>query len=57
MPYKLLLTLPVLALLAACVAGGGDPVNTQSELEATLDQDIDNDGTIPQGGVPVGAGD
>jgi hypothetical protein len=34
-------------ILAALALGGcmadGDPVNTQSEIEATLDQDIDGD--------------
>ncbi len=41
-------------LLAGCVAGGNDVVNTPSEVEATLDSDIDGDGTVPQGGVEVG---
>jgi hypothetical protein len=55
MPLKLLATLLLVPALAACVAGGNDVANTQSEIEATLDQDIDGDGTVPQGGVEVAA--
>ncbi|WP_371156356.1 hypothetical protein [Jannaschia sp. 2305UL9-9] len=51
---KIAAVLPLTILLGACV-GANDPVDTNSELEATLDQDIDQDGTIPQGGVEVGA--
>ncbi|WGH80070.1 hypothetical protein [Jannaschia ovalis] len=47
---KTLTALPLIALLAACQAGGG--VETEAGLEATLDQDIDGDGTIPG---PTGA--
>lgn len=43
-----------IALLAGCVAGANDVADTPSEIEATLDQDIDGDGTIPQNGVEVG---
>jgi hypothetical protein len=50
---KLMTALPLVALLAACVGGGGQ-VDTASEIEATLDQDIDNDGTIPDGAFEVG---
>jgi hypothetical protein len=50
---KALSALPLIALLAACV-GGGAQVETQSEIEATLDEDIDNDGSIPDGGIEVG---
>ncbi|WP_167766911.1 hypothetical protein [Jannaschia formosa] len=53
-PLKLLTALPLIALTAGCVAGGNDVVNTPSEIEATTDQDIDSDGTIPQGGIEVG---
>ena len=55
-PLKLLTALPIVALMAGCV-GANDPVNTTSEIEATLDSDIDGDGTIPQGGVEVAAED
>ncbi|UWQ21672.1 hypothetical protein [Jannaschia sp. W003] len=50
--WKLLVALPVVALLAGCMGTAG---STDTSLEATLDQDIDGDGTIPQGGVEVGA--
>lgn len=57
MPHRIhpLLALPLLAVMAGCVAGGNDRVDTQAEREATLDIDIDGDGTIPQGGAEVGA--
>ena len=55
MPIKFLAALPLLALAAACVPAGNDRVDTAAEIEATTDQDIDGDGTVPQGGVPVGA--
>jgi hypothetical protein len=55
MPLKLLAALLVAPLLGACVAGDNDVVNTPSEIEATLDQDIDGDGTVPQGGFEVPA--
>jgi hypothetical protein len=50
---KLLTALPLVALLSACV-GGGAQVETPDEIEGTLDQDIDNDGSIPDGGIEVG---
>lgn len=46
--------LSVAVLVSGCVAGANDQVDTSSEIEATTDQDIDGDGTIPQGGVEVG---
>jgi len=51
---KLLTALPLIALTAGCVGGGDDVVDTQSEIEATTDTDIDSDGTIPQSGMEVG---
>jgi hypothetical protein len=53
-PLKIIVALPLIALLAGCVSGADGGINSQSELEDTLDQDIDGDGTIPQGGVEVG---
>ena len=55
-PLKLLTALPIVALMAGCV-GANDPVDTVSEIEATTDSDIDGDGSVPQGGVEVAAGD
>jgi hypothetical protein len=54
MPIKLLIALPFALVLAGCQSGMNDQVNTTSEIEATTDQDIDGDGTIPQSGVEVG---
>lgn len=53
MPRALALLLAA-AALSGCVAGGNDRVDTAAEIEATTDQDIDGDGTVPQGGVEVG---
>lgn len=52
-PLKLLTALPLVALMSACVAGGNNTVDSQSDLEASLDSDIDGDGTVPQNGVEV----
>lgn len=49
---KLMTTLPLIALLAACQTSG--QVDTPAEIEATLDQDIDGDGSVIQSGVEVG---
>ncbi|MCK0168138.1 hypothetical protein MWU52_11290 [Jannaschia sp. S6380] len=57
LPLKMLTALPLIALTAGCVAGGNDRVDTLSEIEATTDDDIDGDGTVPQGGVEVAASD
>ncbi|MBM2575774.1 hypothetical protein JQC91_05595 [Jannaschia sp. Os4] len=52
---KALLALALAGSLSACVAGGNNRVDTTSEIEATTDQDIDGDGTVPSaGGVEVG---
>ena len=51
---KLLTALPLMALTTACVQGGNDVVDTQAEIEATTDQDVDGDGSINEGGVEVG---
>ena len=51
---KPFLALPLLALTAACMAGGNDVVNTPSEIEANVDQDIDGDGMIMENGVEMG---
>ena len=52
---KLLIPMTIVALTAGCVASGNNRVDTVSEIEATTDSDIDGDGTVPQGGVAVGA--
>jgi hypothetical protein len=44
-PLRVAAALPLIALLAACVPGGAQ-VDSQQDMEATLDQDIDGDGTI-----------
>ncbi|SFJ38801.1 hypothetical protein [Jannaschia pohangensis] len=51
---KPLAVLPIVVLAAGCVANGDNRVDTEDELEATLDQDIDGDGTVPQSGIEVG---
>ncbi|MEM9796702.1 MAG: hypothetical protein AAF919_09445 [Pseudomonadota bacterium] len=48
------LAVSLVAVLAGCVGGGNDTVDTVSEIEATTDSDIDGDGTVIQGGVEVG---
>ncbi len=55
LPLKLLTALPLVALAAACVPGGNDVVDTPAEVEATVDQDIDGDGTIMDDGVETAA--
>ena len=52
---KLLIALPLIALMAGCVAGGGGGVNSNADLEQTLSDDLDGDGTITDGGIEVGA--
>jgi hypothetical protein len=53
---KILTALPLIALLSACMAGG-NTVSSEGELEATLDEDIDGDGTIPgPGGAELATG-
>ncbi|PWJ22097.1 hypothetical protein [Jannaschia seohaensis] len=54
-PSERLTALPLITLITGCVAGGNDVVTTPSEIEATTDSDIDGGGTVPQGGVAVGA--
>jgi hypothetical protein len=49
-----MIALPFALVLAGCQTGANDQVNTVSEIEATTDQDIDGDGTIPQSGIEVG---
>ena len=43
---KILAALPLIALLAACNASGGGGVNSTQDLERTLDEDLDADGSI-----------
>lgn len=52
---KTMTALSLISLAAACVPAMNDRVDTLDEIEATTDQDIDGDGTVPQGGVAVGA--
>ncbi len=52
MTLKLLTTLPLIALAAGCVGQetyGG--INEPAELERTLNEDLDGDGSIP---TPIG---
>jgi len=52
-PWKLLIALPLVALTAGCVAGGGS--NSGSSIEETVDNvDLDGDGSVDQGGTEVG---
>ena len=52
--WKLLLVLPLAAVLAGCVAGGGGSNSAQGIEETVDDVDLDGDGSVDQGGVPVG---
>ncbi|WP_308916045.1 hypothetical protein [Jannaschia sp. LMIT008] len=40
---KAILTLPLIAMIAACVPSGNNRVDTPQEIEATTDQDVDGD--------------
>ena len=52
--WKLFLVLPLAAALAGCVAGGGGASSAQGIEETVDDVDLDGDGSVDQGGVPVG---
>ncbi|UWQ18009.1 hypothetical protein [Jannaschia sp. M317] len=55
--FKAMTLIPLTVLVAGCVAGDGDRVDTPTEIEQTLDTDIDGDGTIVQNGVEVAGAD
>jgi hypothetical protein len=55
---KLMLALPLLALVAGCVAQGGGGIDGRQELERTIDTDLDGDGTVTEfGGFEMPADD
>ena len=50
-PIRLLAVTALVAATAACVPSGNNRVDTTAELEDTLSQDIDGDGTIIENGT------
>jgi hypothetical protein len=52
LPLKLLTALPLVALMAGCVASGDNRVDSVEDIEQVIDDDIDGDGSVPS---PTGA--
>ena len=53
--WKTLIALPLLAVMAGCVAGGGGGNTAAENAEATFDDvDLDGDGSVSENGVELG---
>lgn len=52
--WKFFVALPVVALMAGCVSGGGTTTNAETVEETVDGVDLDGDGSVEQSGVEVG---